>query len=464
MSDRDLTQGPVWRALTAVSAPMAFGILAVLSVGLADAYFLGQLGPDPLAAVGFIYPVITAITSLSIGLSAGANAIISQRIGAKSDSADAARRVALHALLLGTALSIAVALAFWLMAEPLFRLMGAGEGTLQEALSYAPFWALSFPFLVGQMMVNAVFRAHGNGAASAFIMVLAAAFGIGLNPVLIFGWGPVEQLGTAGAAIATAIGRVIALGAALFLAVRWGFLSLRCQPFKDWRTSAREVTKIGAPAALSNAINPAGMALITAAVAQVGDLAVAGFGAAARIQSVVFVPMLSLSAGIGPVVGQNWGAEKPDRAQAAVAWAWRLCALYGLGAAVLLSFFAAPLAALFANGDAEVAGYTESYLRIVSWSFAGYGILVTSNAAMNGRSKAGYALMLSLTRIAVIYVPLAWAGLWAFGYTGILCAAVLANVFAIGGALWCLSRCGITPFGRSSRETVQGVKGKVQPG
>ena len=162
MSDRDLTQGPVWRALTLVSGPMAFGILAVVSVGLADAYFLGQLGPAPLAAVGFIYPVTAAITSLAIGLSAGANAVVSQAIGRK-DAAGAVQRMVLHATLLAVALSVIVAAGFGFGAQPLFAAMGAGGDALAEALTYAPIWAVSFPFLVGSMVLTAIFRPMATG-------------------------------------------------------------------------------------------------------------------------------------------------------------------------------------------------------------------------------------------------------------------------------------------------------------
>ncbi|WP_281859453.1 MATE family efflux transporter, partial [Litoreibacter halocynthiae] len=106
---RDLTQGPVWIALTAMSAPMSFGIFAVIAVGLADAYFLGKVSATALAAVGFIYPVITAITSLSIGLSAGANATLSQAVG-REETDDDVRRLGLHAIGLGLALSAIMAL------------------------------------------------------------------------------------------------------------------------------------------------------------------------------------------------------------------------------------------------------------------------------------------------------------------------------------------------------------------
>ena len=444
MSDRNLTEGPVWRALAKVSGPMSFGILAVLSVGVADAYFLGQLGSAPLAAVGFVYPVTTAITSLAIGLSAGANAVISQKIGAEA-STETVNRVAFHTLGLGLTLGVAVALVFWLIAEPLFQIMGASDAAITEAMAYAPFWALSFPFLVGQMLLNAIFRAHGNGAASAASMILAAVFAIGLNPVLIFGWGPIDDMGTAGAAVATATGRVIALAVALLLAIRFGFLSLCTDPFKSLAHSMRETLSVGAPAAFSNAINPAGMAMVTAAVATLGEAAVAGFGAAARVQALIFVPMLALSAGIGPVVGQNWGAQAPDRARAAVGWAGGFCAVYGLLAAVSVTVFATPLAALFAEEGSDVAAFAETYLIVVSWSFAGYGMLVTANAAINGRSKALYSMGLSTCRIALVYVPLAWLGVWSLGYDGILAAAVAANVLAILGAIWCLQRVELWP-------------------
>ncbi|WP_348647610.1 MATE family efflux transporter [Marivita sp. S6314] len=434
-----MTQGPVWRALARVSAPMSFGILAVLSVGLADAYFLGQLGEAPLAAIGFVYPVTTAITSLSIGLSAGANAAVSQTIGEGADDDDAAR-LALHALGLGLCLAILVALAFWVLAGTIFGLMGASDAALTEAKSYAPFWALSFPFLVLMMVTNAAFRAHGDGATSAAIMVLAAVINIALNPLMIFTF----DLGTQGAAIATAIGRAFGAVAAIGYAYHTGVLTRCPNKLSGLLGSVKQVLTVGVPAAFSNAINPAGMSLVTAAVATLGDAAVAGFGAATRVQSVALVPLFALSSGIGPVVGQNWGADKKDRARAGMRDAWIFCGGYGIVLAVLLTAFADPLAGVFIESE-DARTYASQYLSIVGWSLFGYGILVTANAAMNARSKAGYSVGLSLARIFAVYVPMAWAGLMLFGYPGILGAAVLANLFAVGGAFWCARRTGLNP-------------------
>ncbi len=130
----DLTKGPVWRALVRLSAPMTLGILATLSVGLADAYFLGRLGGAPLAAVGYIYPVTAAVTSLSIGLSAGANATVSQAIGQDRNP----NRIGLHAVGLGVALSVVMAAMMFLTYPWLFGLLGARGDTAQEIAAFLP--------------------------------------------------------------------------------------------------------------------------------------------------------------------------------------------------------------------------------------------------------------------------------------------------------------------------------------
>lgn len=432
MATRNLTEGPVWRALAAVSAPLVLGIFGVLSVGVADAYFLGQLGSAPLAAVGFVYPVTAAITSLSIGLSAGANAALSQAIG-REEKETAVSRLAFHAIGLGVVLALAVAVLFWALAGPLFELMGAGPDAFREIRAYVPFWAMSFPFLVLMMQINAVFRAHGHGGITAAIMIAAAVVNIGLDPVLIYGLGPVPEMGTGGAALATLIGRGIAAAIAVVYALNRGYLQICSKPLGDLAHSLKQILSVGLPAAFANAINPAGMAAVTAAVATLGETAVAGFGAATRVQSLAVVPLLALSAGIGPVVGQNWGAEKPERGRLALRLCWGLSALYGLTIALTLTLLADPIARLLTSGE-ETVRLTADYLRYVSWSFAGFGLLVTTNAAINARSKALWSMGLSLARILAVYVPAAWIGAALLGYPGILGAAILANAFAVVGA------------------------------
>ncbi len=446
---RNLTEGPVWRALASVSVPMSVGIFAVLSVGLADAYFLGRLGGEPLAAVGYIVPVITAITSLSIGLSAGANAAVSQAIG-RGDGEEDERRLALHAIGLGLVLSVLVAAAVWAAQGPLFSALGASASVMEEIRLYVPWWAASFPFLVVAMLITAVFRAHGSGTTAAVLMAAQAIVNVCITPVFIYGLGPAPEMGTGGAAFATFLARVAMMAAAVVWALRTGVVRLDCGPWRDLRKSLVEITKVGAPAAFSNAINPAGMAAVTAAVATVGTAAVAGFGAATRVQSLAIVPLMALSAGIGPVVGQNWGADKPERAATALHLAVGFCLGYGALVAVVLWTFAEPLALAIASSE-EPADYTADYLRLVGLSLFGYGILVVSNAAVNARSKALWSMGLSLARNLAVYLPGAWAGVAVLGYTGILWAAVAANLFGALGGVWIGWRNGLWRVGLPER-------------
>ncbi len=441
---RDLTEGPIWKGLLALSGPMALGIAAVLSTGLIDAYFLAKIGPDALAAVGWIYPVTTAISSLSIGLSAGAGAIISQAVGRRESDDDVTRR-GLHALGIGLLLAALVAFAFWLLDGPLLHLLGASPDVLDAALRYTPIWCIAFPFLVSMMLINSVFRAHGSGTMSALVMVFSAVVNVSTTPVLILGLGPVPEMGIAGAAMGTLIAMVSGSILAFFLALRERILQPCSAPLQDLWRNLRSIVGVGAPAATSNAINPAGMALVTAAVGTVGAAYVGGFGAATRVESVLSVPLLALSSGIGPVVGQNWGAEKWDRARQAVRLCFGFCVIYGLAVALVLTFFAEAIASAF-GANAESTAAAASYLRVVGWTIFGFGMLVTGNAALNAISKAGHSMTLSLARVLAIYVPLAWVGVSLFGYGGVLGAAVVANLFGAWAVLVAARATGLSAW------------------
>ncbi len=432
-TDRDLNAGPVGRALATVSAPMTLGILGVLSVGLADAFFLARHSDAALAAIGFVYPVIVALVSLAIGMAAGTNTVVSQAIG-KGERGAARYRLTLHAMGLAAMLSATVSLLFWLGAPYLFAAMGAKGAVLEAVLGYVPYWCLSFPPMVTGMALNAVFRAAGRSEVAATVMSLQAILNVALNPVFIFGMGPLPDLGAEGAGMATFLARSVAFVGLLGFALWRGAIRLDCAPFQDMAKSFRRIARVGVPASVSNAINPAGLAVVTAAVAVIGDAAVAGFGAAARVQSLLFVPMLALSSGIGPVVGQAWGAGNRARARDALGLSFVLCLAYGLILGVGMIFLADPIARVMTDDDGATS-YTADYLRVVAWGFFGYGMLVTANAAMNARDRALWSMALSALRIGMVFIPLAWAGVWVLGYDGILAATIIANLAGAWGAL-----------------------------
>lgn len=440
--DETLTKEPVPRALWRISAPMSLGILGVLLIGLADAFFLARVGEAELAAIGFVYPVIVAVSAFAIGISAGANTVLSQAIGRGATRHQVAR-ITFFAVLFGAGLGLCIAAVLIASDRWLFAALGARGAVLEAILVYLPWWAASFPALIVTMILNAAFRAAGDGATPSALMVMTAVLNIALTPIFVFGWGPVAGLGMAGAGISTLIARAFAVMLVLVLVIRRGRITARHCDGPDLSSAVAEMVATGLPAGASRAVNPVGMALVTAAVATIGDAATAGFGAAARVQAVTLVPFFALSAGLAPVVGQAWGAEKPARARDAVRIGTWFATTYGLVAGAALWLFAMPLAeAMTASGAA--AGYTAQYLAVVGWSLAGYGLVIAANAALTARSRASWALGLSLTRIGVFYVPLAWAGVMLFGYAGILGAAILANAMGAWLALTATQLNGLT--------------------
>ena len=172
--------------------------------------------------------------------------------------------------------------------------------------------------------------------------------------------------------------------------------------------------------------------MLTALVAIEGQAAVAGFGAAGRLQSFATVPLLALSGSIGAIVGQNWGASQFERARRAVRYAFGFCMVYGLAIALVLFGFGERFAGLFSDDPAVVAQF-DAYLEIAVWGYAGFGLLITANGVLNAVDKASLALLQSFARVFLVMMPFAWLLRGSWGADAIYAAELVANL--AGGAL-----------------------------
>jgi len=427
-SDRDLTQGSVGIKLLGLAGPMMFGIAAVLSVQLVDTFFVGRLGTDPLAALSFAFPVALTLTSLAIGLAAGTASVVARGIG--RGRLRTVQRRATDALVLGAGLAVALAGLGLLTAEPLFARMGAEEPVLGLAVAYMRIWFVSLPFVVVTMLSNAMVRANGDSKRPSTIMIGDAAMNVVLTPLLVFGVGPLPALGIEGAALGTLIARCLASMAALNLVVRGEGLVKVCVPDRRaFAGSARRILVIGVPAAVGNASNPAGMAVATALIAVLGSQTVAGFGVATRLEAFAILPMLALSSVIGPVAGQNLGANRVDRVRRALIVAYLMCPGWSVVLAGVFALFGSTLAGVFASEPAVTEEATR-YLQIVPISLWGYGVAIVAAGGFNGLGKPLTALGYSLTRILVFYVPLVWIASRIDGSRTVYLAVAIANALA----------------------------------
>ena len=426
-----LTRGSIRGHLVTQTLPMIIGVSAVMSIGLVDAYFIGQLGPTQLAAISFIFPISVALTSMGVGVSVGINSVVARALG-EGDRDKAARRANLG-VVFALVLGLAMGLLLYALLDPLFGLMNADAETLPYIRTYMQPFALGFPLMMAIMGINGTLRGQGEAKKTSYISICYAAANWVLDPILITGAFGFEGLGIVGAAYATLTGWAIAIVLGIWL-IRGTAIPLNpliCLKGKIMEPLGA-ILKVAGPAAFSNSINPIGLSVLTALVAIEGQAAVAGFGAAGRLQSFAVVPLLGLSGSIGAIVGQNWGAGQDDRARRALAYTFGFCVVYGLAIAVLLYAFGERFAGLFSD-DAAVTGQFAAYLAIAVWGYAGFGLLITANGAMNAIDHAAVAFCQSAARVFLIMLPFAWFLRDSWGADAIYAAELVANL--LGGAL-----------------------------
>ncbi len=417
MSDNaKLIRGPIRGHLISQTLPMIIGISAMMSVGLVDAYFIGQLGSAELAAIGFIFPISVAIISLGVGISVGINSVVSRALGAGEDEEAARRGNFGIAFAIGLGL-FSCALLFFL-SQPLFRLMQADDTLMPLILTYMKPFSFGLPLLFAIQGVNGVLRGQGEAKRTSMIAVAFSVTNWILDPLLITGAFSFEGFGIAGAAYASILGWAVGAALAFYLLRR---TAIHFEPRRireaDWGSSLRAIGKVAGPAAFSNSINPMGLAVLTALIAAEGQAAVAGFGAGGRLQSFAVVPLLALSAAIGGIVGQNWGAKQYDRSRSALIQAGAFCLIYGLSMAALLFAAGDWFAGFFSDDPAVIAEFAK-YLRISAWGYAGFGVLIVVNGAFNAIDRSSFALGQSFVRVFLIMLPVAWLDAWLLGRRG----------------------------------------------
>jgi putative MATE family efflux protein len=428
-----LVSGSIPGHLVSQTLPAVIGVAAIMSIGIVDAYFIGQLGAGPLAAISFIFPVAVASTSLGVGVMVGINSVVARALG-EGDFAKAARR-ANFGIVFAMLCGVVMGLALWLAIDPIFTAMNAPAPLMPLIRDYMTPYAMGFPLSLAIMGFNGVLRGQGEAKRTSTVSIAYAVANMVLNPVLITGAFGFEGYGIAGSAYATLIGWGVGVLVALWL-LRGTSLPLNLALLRDCSLidPAKAIIRVGLPAAFSNAINPLGLSILTALVALEGEAAVAGFGAAGRLQSFVIVPLLGLSGAIGAIVGQNWGAGRFDRAREAVVYAFGFCIVWGLMVAIAMIAAGERFASLFSD-DPEVIAAFAAYLRIAAWGYAGFGLLIVGNGIMNAVDRASFALLQSVARVFLVMLPVALILQPGMGADAIYTAELAANLFGAVSAM-----------------------------
>ncbi len=404
---------------------MVMGLLAVILFNVVDTFFVGLLGARELAAMSFTFPVTFLVLSLSMGLGIGTTSVLARAIG--HGDRDLVRRLATDALALANVVVVMFAVTGLITLEPVFLALGAPADMMGLIGDYMTPWYLGVGFLVIPMVGNSAIRANGDTKTPSYIMMTAGLVNVVLDPLFIFGLGPIPGMGLQGAAIATVISWVLTLVAALWvLAKRERLIDFTRPKFSQVWSSWKQVLQVGVPAAATNMLVPLATALLTRLVAEHGEDAVAAYGVGQRLEAVALIGISAMAVGMGPFVGQNFGAGQCARVRRGLVYALKFALIYGAIVALVLAAFAPWLTALFSD-RAQVIAVAELYLWAVPLSYGALGIALQVNATYNAMNRPLRAVFLIGGRAFVLAIPLAYIGSSIFGVIGIFAGISVAN-------------------------------------
>jgi len=422
----NLVDGSIQRSLIRMTTPMIIGMLALFTFQLVDTWFISFLGTESLTAISFTFPVTFTVMSLAIGLGIGASAVVAKALG--SSQFEKAKEAATVINYISLILACLVVIISWILMEDIFTLMGANDRLLIPIRDYMVVWLPGSVLVVCIMTSNSILRGYGDTKTPSILMAAAAFSNALLDPLFIFGIGPFPELGIQGAALATVISWMLGFCYLFYLLVFKMELVSRSLPNKTTlKNSGLDMLSIGVPAAGANMMTPLAAGIMTAIAAGFGDSTVAAFGVGARIEPIATLLVLAISSSLPPLISQNYGAGRLDRIKEAYRIATRFILVWQLIIYLLLAIGAGILASIFSE-DPEVVEAIKLFVWIMPLGYGLQGIIILTNSSLNALHRPLNALILSIARFFVFYLPLAYVGSVYFGLYGFFAGAVCGNL------------------------------------
>lgn len=435
-TEQDFTQGSLKRAIFLLAVPMVLEMMMESIFAVVDIYYVSRLGADAVATVGITESLITIVYAIGIGLSMATTAMVSRRIGERDKKG--AGRAAFQSVITGTFVSLFIAVPGIIFAQDFLRLMGASEEIYTSMSSYTAIMLGGNVVIMLLFIINAVFRSAGDAAISMRVLWIANIINLILDPVLIFGIGPFPELGVMGAAIATNIGRGLAVVYQFYLLFGGKKrVSLGLENIRIHFATIRQLIKLSLGGIGQYLIATSSWIFLVRIISEFGSEALAGYTIAIRIIIFSLMPSWGISNAAATLVGQNLGAKHPDRAEKSV-WSVGKINIVFMGLiSIVLILFPSSFIQLFTD-DPLVIESGVLCLRIMGIGFVSYGFGMVMVQALNGAGDTVTPTKINLFCFWMFEIPLAYlmALQFNFGESGVYYAIVIAEAAMTLSALW----------------------------
>ena len=427
-SDQDFTKGSLKKAIFLLSIPMVLEMIMESIFAVVDIKFVSELGADAVATVGITESLITIIYAISVGLSMATTALVSRRIGEKKNRD--ASIAAFQAILLGILFSSIIAIPGVIFSKQILELMGASTEIVENMSGYATIMLGGNGIIMLLFIINAIFRSSGDAAISMRVLWLANILDLILDPLFIFGIGPFPELGVKGAAIATNIGRGTAVIFQFYLLFSGKHrIKLDLSILKIDFKVIRKLIKISYGGIFQYLIATSSWIGLVRIISIFGSEIVAGYTIAIRIIIFSLLPSWGISNAAATLVGQNLGANKPDRAEKSV-WITGKINMIIMGImGIIFVIFPDFFVKLFID-DPVVVSSGSSCLRIVSFGFIAYGLGMVLANAFNGAGDTITPTKINFISFWIIEIPIAYILSLPFGMReeGVFLSIIIAEI------------------------------------
>lgn len=423
MQDQEakFVEGSTMKHILTMSGAGSIGLMSLFVVDLLDMMFISMLGQVELAAaVGFAGTLIFFATSISIGTSIAMGALVSKALGAKET--DKARCLVTN-ILISAALVNAVITAVMVAYIPeLLSLIGARGEALAHAKDYMYILLPTTPVVALGMAAGAALRAAGDAKRSMMATIWGGVVNAVLDPIFIF----VFSWNVEGAALASVVSRCTVLGFSLLPLIREHDLVGPCKP-RQWLGSQGAIFAIALPAIFTNIATPVGNAIVTSAIAQFGEDFVAGFAVIGRLTPVVFAAIFALSGAVGPIIGQNFGAQRLDRVRETLQNSLLVVSVYCVLVSIILYLLQSQIVAGFnLTGDADLI--VRTFCTYVAITFIFNGAQFVANTSFNNLGKPLYSTALNVGKATLGTIPFVYLGSFWFGALGVLYGQAVGGI------------------------------------
>ena len=425
---RDYTKGNIWTALLLLAVPMILEMMMEALFALVDIYFLSRVSENAVATVGLTESVVTLIYALGIGIASAATAMVARRIGEKDP--EQAAEAATQAIIATVLISLCIAIPGFIYGEEILLLMGGEAEMVAEGLWYTKIMMATNVVIMLLFVLNGIFRGAGDARIAMISLAISSLINIILDPLFIFGLGPIPAMGVKGAAIATSIGRGIGVAFQLYILFNSkSQIKITLASFKWIPQVMKRLVKIASGGTLQYIIGSASWIIMVRIIADFGTEAVAAYTYAVRIIIFTILPAWGLSNAASTLVGQNLGAGKPDRAEKSV---WMTCSLnvgFLLIISVIFFVFAEELIS-FLDSSPNIVAEGSKGLKIFSLGYVAYAFGMVISSAFNGAGDTFTPSLMNFICFWLFQIPLAYFLVYNLDFqtTGVYSAIVIAEV------------------------------------